>query len=164
VSEEPISSFSTTEPTPAFQEDLATAFEEEITNSTTTEPTPALEEVAVVASEEPISSAAAESTPVPEEVSVAASEEESVSIVSSVKSEENDSLQPNFTPARKGIGISNRALARRLGISSRAIAIWRSKPNFTQWSMTKDPEQIGWVYIKPLNKFYAVTEGAKHPR
>ncbi|OKH20803.1 hypothetical protein NIES593_17485 [Hydrococcus rivularis NIES-593] len=108
------------------------------------------------------SSMAAEPTPEPAEVSVAASEEESVSIVSSVKSEENDSIKPNFTPACKGIGISHRELARRLGISSRAIAIWRSKPNFTQWSMTKDPEQIGWVYIKPLNKFYAVIE--KYPR
>ncbi|MBF2019321.1 MAG: hypothetical protein IGR93_04170 [Hydrococcus sp. C42_A2020_068] len=154
-----ITSFTTAEPTSTPAEVSAVLSEELTSNATAVEPTPTPKEVSAVLSEEPISgSTVAEPTPETAEVSVAASEEESVSIVSSVKSEENDSIKPNFTPACKGIGISHRELARRLGISSRAIAIWRSKPNFTQWSMTKDPEQIGWVYIKPLNKFYAVIE------
>ncbi|WP_186005376.1 HMA2 domain-containing protein [Pleurocapsa sp. PCC 7327] len=159
ASEELVISSTASEPIPTPSEDLADASEELITSSTASEPIPTPSEDLAVSSEELItSSTASEPASASKEVAVAAFEEESVSIVSSVKSAENDSIKPNFTPARKRIGISHRELARRLGVSSRAIAIWRSKPNFTQWSMTKDPEQIGWVYIKPLNKFYAVIE------
>jgi hypothetical protein len=85
-------------------------------------------------------------------------EKKSGSISSTVSSEESDSVKPTVSSAFKKLKLSQRELARRLGVSSRAIAIWCSKPNFTQWSMTKDPERIGWIYIKPLNKFYAVNQ------
>jgi hypothetical protein len=84
-----------------------------------------------------------ESTPSPEE--------------SVEKAERIESPKPTANLVFPSLNLSQQALARRLGISFRALNILRSKPNFTQWSRTKDPEQIGWVYVKPLKKFYAVS-------
>ncbi|NJK51520.1 hypothetical protein HC931_28625 [Candidatus Gracilibacteria bacterium] len=99
-------------------------------------------------SEKPSSNGIAkEQTPSNEETSLL---QESTSIYAGIEGHKNDTITPTLK-------LSSLALAKRLGISVQALIVRSSQPNFTQWSMTKDPEGIGWVLIKSLNKYYSVS-------
>jgi Heavy metal associated domain 2 len=82
--------------------------------------------------------------------------QESASTSAGIESQKNDAVTPTSRHVGETLRLSNLTLARRLGISAQALTVRSSQPDFTQWSMTKDPEQIGWVFIKSLNKFYSV--------
>jgi len=47
-------------------------------------------------------------------------------------------------------------LAKRLGVNSGTLSRNRAKPNFTQWSQGKDPEQWAWQYVSELERYAPV--------
>jgi hypothetical protein len=47
-------------------------------------------------------------------------------------------------------------LANRLGVNPGSLSRNRAKPNFTQWSQSKDPEQWGWQYVSELERYAPV--------
>jgi heavy metal translocating P-type ATPase len=53
------------------------------------------------------------------------------------------------------------ALAKRLRIASQTITAKRSKPEFTEWSKSRDPEGIAWSYEPSTKNFY--TSAIGHP-
>lgn len=52
------------------------------------------------------------------------------------------------TKTKKTPQLSQAELARRLGCSSSTLSNRRDRPDFPQWSKSKDPEGIGWHYRK----------------
>lgn len=42
--------------------------------------------------------------------------------------------------------LSNRGLAQRLGVSYSTISRRRSQEDFTEWSRSRDPDGVGWIY------------------
>lgn len=48
-------------------------------------------------------------------------------------------------------------LARRLGVTSQALTRYRSKPDFEQWSQTKDPAGIAWKFDHASKLFRCVS-------
>ena len=47
-------------------------------------------------------------------------------------------------------------LARRLGMSPQTLTYRRSRADFVEWSMTKDPEGVAWLYEPGSRYFYTV--------
>lgn len=47
-------------------------------------------------------------------------------------------------------------LARRLDVTSQILTHQRSKPGFTKWSRTRDPEGIAWFYERTTKCFYTL--------
>jgi hypothetical protein len=47
-------------------------------------------------------------------------------------------------------------LAKRLGVNPGTLTRNRAKPNFTQWSQGKDPEQWAWQYVSQLEQYTPV--------
>jgi hypothetical protein len=47
-------------------------------------------------------------------------------------------------------------LAKRLGVNPGTLSRNRAKPNFTQWSQGKDPEQWAWQYVSELERYAPV--------
>jgi heavy metal translocating P-type ATPase len=47
-------------------------------------------------------------------------------------------------------------LARRLGMSPQTLTYRRSRTDFVEWSMTKDPEGVAWLYEPGSRYFYTV--------
>nr|MCU0552686.1 hypothetical protein [Leptolyngbya sp. Prado105] len=55
-------------------------------------------------------------------------------------------------------------LAKRFGVAQQSLTYQRSKPSFTQWSRSQDPEGIAWNF-EPVEKyFYPVEAIAKSVR
>jgi hypothetical protein len=48
-------------------------------------------------------------------------------------------------------------LAKRLGVNPGTLTRNRAKPNFTQWSQGKDPEQWAWQYVPQVEQYVPVT-------
>ncbi|MCU0534931.1 MAG: hypothetical protein MUD14_13650 [Hydrococcus sp. Prado102] len=82
--------------------------------------------------------------------------QESASTSAGIEAQKNDTITHTVARVGETLKLNNLALARRLGVSAQALNVRSSQPDFTQWSMKKDPEQIGWVFIKSLKKFYSV--------
>jgi hypothetical protein len=47
-------------------------------------------------------------------------------------------------------------LAKRLGVNPGTLTRNRAKPNFTQWSQGKDPEQWAWQYVPQVEQYAPV--------
>jgi hypothetical protein len=47
-------------------------------------------------------------------------------------------------------------LAKRLGVNPGTLTRNRAKPNFTQWSQGKDPEQWAWQYVPQVEQYTPV--------
>jgi hypothetical protein len=47
-------------------------------------------------------------------------------------------------------------LAKRLGVNPGTLTRNRAKPNFTQWSQGKDPEQWAWQYVSEVEQYAPV--------
>jgi hypothetical protein len=47
-------------------------------------------------------------------------------------------------------------LAKRLGVNLGTLSRNRAKPNFTQWSQGKDPEQWAWQYVSQVEQYTPV--------
>jgi hypothetical protein len=47
-------------------------------------------------------------------------------------------------------------LAKRLGVNPGTLTRNRAKPNFTQWSQAKDPEQWAWQYVSEVEQYAPV--------
>jgi len=47
-------------------------------------------------------------------------------------------------------------LAKRLGVNPGTLTRNRAKPNFTQWSQEKDPEQWAWQYVSQVEQYAPV--------
>ena len=47
-------------------------------------------------------------------------------------------------------------LAKRLGVNPGTLTRNRAKPNFTQWSQGKDPEQWAWQYVPQVEQYVPV--------
>jgi hypothetical protein len=47
-------------------------------------------------------------------------------------------------------------LAKRLGVNPGTLSRNRAKPNFTQWSQGKDPEQLPWQYVPEVEQYAPV--------
>ncbi len=54
------------------------------------------------------------------------------------------------------VGLKQPDLAKRLGVTSQALTSQRSKPKFSQWAQTKDPEGRPWRYDATQQYFYAI--------
>jgi E3 ubiquitin-protein ligase DOA10 len=52
--------------------------------------------------------------------------------------------------------LSGADLAKRLGVNPGTLSRNRAKPNFTQWSQGKDPEQWAWQYVSELERYAPV--------
>jgi hypothetical protein len=52
--------------------------------------------------------------------------------------------------------LSGADLAKRLGVNPGTLSRNRAKPNFTQWSQVKDPEQWAWQYVSELERYAPV--------
>jgi CRISPR/Cas system CMR-associated protein Cmr5 small subunit len=48
-------------------------------------------------------------------------------------------------------------LAKRLGVNPGTLSRNRAKPNFTQWSQDKDPEQWAWQYVSEVEQYAPVS-------
>jgi hypothetical protein len=51
--------------------------------------------------------------------------------------------------------LTGQALARRLNVSATTISRRKSKPDFPEWSQSKDPAGIAWTYAKKSKLFVA---------
>ena len=51
--------------------------------------------------------------------------------------------------------LTGQALARRLNVSATTISRRKSKPDFSQWTQSKDPAGIAWTYAKKSKLFVA---------
>jgi hypothetical protein len=52
--------------------------------------------------------------------------------------------------------LSGPDLAKRLRVNPATLSRNRAKPNFTQWSQGKDPEQWAWQYVSELDRYAPV--------
>jgi hypothetical protein len=52
--------------------------------------------------------------------------------------------------------LSGADLAKRLGVNPGTLSRNRGKPNFTQWSQGKDPEQWAWQYVSEVERYAPV--------
>lgn len=57
---------------------------------------------------------------------------------------------PTITPLRTHNATE---LAHRLGVSKSTISIYKSKLEFPEWSRSRDPEGIAWIYSQNTKKF-----------
>ncbi len=65
----------------------------------------------------------------------------------------------------KSESLTGLALAHRLNVSETTISRRKSKPDFAEWTRSKDPEGVGWIYSKKSRHFVAGTiieESSKH--
>ena len=53
--------------------------------------------------------------------------------------------------------LSGADLAKRLGVNPGTLTRNRAKPNFTQWSQGKDPEQWAWQYVSEVEQYASVS-------
>jgi hypothetical protein len=53
--------------------------------------------------------------------------------------------------------LSGADLAKRLGVNPGTLSRNRAKPNFTQWSQGKDPEQLPWQYVSEVERYAPVS-------
>jgi hypothetical protein len=53
--------------------------------------------------------------------------------------------------------LSGADLAKRLGVNPKTLSRNRAKPNFTQWSQGKDPEQWAWQYVSEVEQYAPVS-------
>lgn len=53
--------------------------------------------------------------------------------------------------------LSGADLAKRLAVNPRTLSRNRAKPNFTQWSQGKDPEQWAWQYVSEVEQYAPVS-------
>jgi hypothetical protein len=64
---------------------------------------------------------------------------------------------PELTiPARVTQPLTQAELARRLGVSAQTLRRKKYATDLVQWSHQKDPDQIGWRYEEPLQRFFPV--------
>ncbi len=59
-------------------------------------------------------------------------------------------------PRSGAIGLSQKDLAKRLGITPQTLARRRASADFDRWSQTKDPERLVWKYEAASRLFYSV--------
>jgi len=52
--------------------------------------------------------------------------------------------------------LSGADLAKRLGVNPGTLSRNRAKPNFTEWSRGKDPEQWAWQYVSEVEQYAPV--------
>jgi hypothetical protein len=70
----------------------------------------------------------------------------------------------DITEVVKAISVDNTSdrllsgvdLAKRLGVNPATLTRNRAKPNFTQWSQGKDPEQWAWQYVSQVEQYAPV--------
>jgi hypothetical protein len=48
-------------------------------------------------------------------------------------------------------------LAKRLGVDSATLTKNRAKPNFSEWSQSKDPEGMAWSYLTELKRYTSLS-------
>jgi hypothetical protein len=53
-------------------------------------------------------------------------------------------------------GLTGTALAKRLKSSSSTVSNKRSKPNFSEWSMALDQDDIAWEYRSVTRRFHPI--------
>jgi len=73
-----------------------------------------------------------------------------------VTEEVKDSSVDNVDKAVDKTGdrlLSGVDLAKRLGVNPGTLTRNRAKPNFTQWSQGKDPEQWAWQYVSQVEQY-----------
>jgi len=57
--------------------------------------------------------------------------------------------------------LSQKDLAKRLGVTTRTLSRRRSSPTFDRWSQTKDPERLSWEFQASSRLFYVRPPAAK---
>jgi ABC-type lipoprotein release transport system permease subunit len=81
--------------------------------------------------------------------------DENVDITEEVKDRTVDNVDKNVDVTGDRL-LSGADLAKRLGVNSGTLIRNRAKPNFTQWSQGKDPEQWAWQYVSELERYAPV--------
>ncbi|BFM39885.1 hypothetical protein [Synechocystis sp. LKSZ1] len=68
---------------------------------------------------------------------------------------EPETLAPS-SPGPEGLTLIQSELAKRLDTTSSTIARRKDAPDFTEWSQTKDPDGLAWIY-DPETKLFTTT-------
>jgi hypothetical protein len=81
--------------------------------------------------------------------------DQSVDITEEVNDRSVDNVGKTVDDASDRL-LSGADLAKRLGVNPGTLSRNRAKPNFTQWSQGKDPEQWAWQYVSELERYAPV--------
>jgi hypothetical protein len=65
-------------------------------------------------------------------------------------------LLPVAATSQDGTGITGRALARRLGVSSGTLQARKGREDFPDWSCSRDSEGVEWSYNPQTKLFYPI--------
>jgi hypothetical protein len=80
---------------------------------------------------------------------------DNVDITEEVKERSIDNVDKIVDETSKRL-LSGVDLAKRLGVNPGTLTRNRAKPNFTQWSQGKDPEQWAWQYVPQVEQYTPV--------
>jgi hypothetical protein len=80
---------------------------------------------------------------------------DNVDITEEVKERSIDNVDKIVDKTSKRL-LSGVDLAKRLGVNPGTLTRNRAKPNFTQWSQGKDPEQWAWQYVPQVEQYTPV--------
>ena len=80
---------------------------------------------------------------------------DNVDITEEVKERSVDNIDKIVDETSKHL-LSGVDLAKRLGVNPGTLTRNRAKPNFTQWSQGKDPEQWAWQYVPQVEQYAPV--------
>jgi len=80
---------------------------------------------------------------------------DNVDITEEVKERSVDNIDKIVDETSKRL-LSGVDLAKRLGVNPGTLTRNRAKPNFTQWSQGKDPEQWAWQYVPQVEQYAPV--------
>jgi AcrR family transcriptional regulator len=81
--------------------------------------------------------------------------DKNVDITEEVEDRSVDNVDKNVYETSDRL-LSGADLAKRLGVNPGTLSRNRSKPNFTQWSQGKDPEQWAWQYVSEVERYASV--------
>jgi hypothetical protein len=81
--------------------------------------------------------------------------DKNVDITEEVKDRTVDNVDKNVDVTGDRL-LSGVDLAKRLGVNPGTLTRNRAKPNFTQWSQGKDPEQWAWQYVSEVEQYAPV--------
>lgn len=116
------------------------------------ETAPTLEEVEEISTQQPT-----EEIPSNLQQLLETSTEHSSSLKSESLNEVHDFQVMNGSLSSKSESLTGLALAHRLNVSETTISRRKSKPDFAQWTRSKDPDGVAWIYSKKSRTFVAGT-------
>lgn len=125
-------------------------------------PEPTLEQASALLaqrSDPPSSIPTAPPAPQPGRPTDSASSANSANLTHSANSTDSTNLPPEDQPTVVlPEPLTQRDLAKRLGVSSQCITPRRQQPTFKDWSQEQDPEGVAWCYEADSGTFHPLSE------